>query len=97
MGRPKASVSSQRCEANLARGWCAAAFWYVPAIGLVVGLMWTSARYWLWTPAFLVIGLACLVNARLQPICAGCATSRPRLPDLSSMPAGGLCTGKTAQ
>ncbi|HKS68140.1 MAG TPA: hypothetical protein VJR26_12950 [Candidatus Acidoferrales bacterium] len=38
-------------------------FWCVPAIALVVGLRWTPLLPWLWIPAFLIMGLACLVNA----------------------------------
>ncbi len=30
---------------------------------LVVGVFWSEARVWLWTPALLVAGTACLVNA----------------------------------
>ncbi len=30
---------------------------------LVVGFFWPEARTWLWTPALLVAGAACLVNA----------------------------------
>jgi hypothetical protein len=37
--------------------------WYLPAFALIIGLNWAPARAWLWIPAFLVLGAACLVNA----------------------------------
>jgi len=37
--------------------------WYLPAFALIIGLNWAAARAWLWIPAFLVMGVACLVNA----------------------------------
>ena len=37
--------------------------WYLPAFALIIGLNSAAARAWLWIPAFLVMGVACLVNA----------------------------------
>jgi hypothetical protein len=31
---------------------------------IVAGAFWPAGRFWLWIPAFLVAGGACLVNAR---------------------------------
>jgi len=37
--------------------------WWLPAAAIFVGLSWAEARPWLWIPAFLVMGAACVVNA----------------------------------
>jgi hypothetical protein len=37
--------------------------WCLPTVVLVVGLSWTMLRPWLWIPAFLIMGVGCLVNA----------------------------------
>ena len=37
--------------------------WYLPIALLVVGLNWDRGRVWLWIPAFVVMGVGCLVNA----------------------------------
>jgi hypothetical protein len=37
--------------------------WGVPKGMLVVGIFWSEARGWLWVPALLVAGMACVVNA----------------------------------
>lgn len=37
--------------------------WGVPKGMLVVGILWSQARVWLWVPALLVAGTACVVNA----------------------------------
>lgn len=37
--------------------------WCLPTGALIVGLSLAEARAWLWIPAFLVMGIACLVNA----------------------------------
>lgn len=37
--------------------------WYLPGALLAVGLFWSEARVWLWTPALAVAGVACVVNA----------------------------------
>lgn len=37
--------------------------WCVPIVAVIVGSSWPSIRSWLWIPAFLVMGIGCLVNA----------------------------------
>ena len=37
--------------------------WGLPIILLVVGAIWAEARVWLWTPALLTAGAACIANA----------------------------------
>ena len=37
--------------------------WYIPTILVIVGSSWNRGRVWLWVPAFLVMGVGCLVNA----------------------------------
>ena len=37
--------------------------WYLPSLLLVAGMFWSNGRLWLWTPALLVAGMACVVNA----------------------------------
>lgn len=37
--------------------------WCVPIVAVIVGSSWPSIRSWLWIPAFLVMGVGCLVNA----------------------------------
>lgn len=37
--------------------------WGLPKALLIVGVFWSEARVWLWTPALLVAGTSCLVNA----------------------------------
>jgi hypothetical protein len=56
--------SNQGCQAqDLACGKSAILFWCLPAFALFIGFGWTEARPWLWIPAFLVMGIACVVNA----------------------------------
>jgi hypothetical protein len=38
-------------------------FWCLPIAAVILGFSWASARPWLWIPAFLLMGIACLVNA----------------------------------
>jgi hypothetical protein len=52
-----------RKKADLVCGGSAILLWYLPAFALIIGLNWATARTWLWIPAFLVMGGACLVNA----------------------------------
>jgi hypothetical protein len=49
---------------DLVRSRAALLLWYLPATFVVVGLLWVQARPFLWVPAFAVMGLACLFNAR---------------------------------
>ena len=50
-------------KADLVCGKSAIMLWYLPAFAIIVGLNWAAARAWLWIPAFLVMGVACSVNA----------------------------------
>ena len=38
--------------------------WCVPSLLIVIGIVWSVARSWLWIPSFTVMGLACFMNAR---------------------------------
>jgi len=59
---PPASAAS--CQANdLLCGGRSVLLWCLPAAALIAGLWWSSLRPWLWVPAFLVMGGACLANA----------------------------------
>ena len=48
---------------DLVRGRLAWLLWGLPGLAFVIGAAWTGARVWLWIPALLVAGSACLVNA----------------------------------
>jgi hypothetical protein len=37
--------------------------WYVPGALFLIGVFWSEVRVWLWAPALVVAGTACLVNA----------------------------------
>jgi hypothetical protein len=37
--------------------------WCVPTLALIAGMHWTAWRLWLWIPALLIMGVACVVNA----------------------------------
>lgn len=37
--------------------------WRLPLVLFVIGALWPAARVWLWVPAMVVAGVACLVNA----------------------------------
>ncbi len=37
--------------------------WCLPVLLLVVGIFWSEGRVWLWTPALLGAGIACVANA----------------------------------
>ena len=51
------------CQSNdLASGRSSILLWYLPAVALFLGLAWRNARPWLWIPAFLIMGVGCLVN-----------------------------------
>lgn len=49
---------------DLTCGAAALWLWRVPTLMIVAGAFWPAGRFWLWIPAFLVAGGACLVNAR---------------------------------
>lgn len=38
--------------------------WRLPWLLVVIGALWPAGRLWLWIPAFLVAGSACVANAR---------------------------------
>jgi hypothetical protein len=40
------------------------ALWCIPAAALIAGLSLPGIRFWLWGPSFLVMGIACVANAR---------------------------------
>lgn len=48
---------------DLACGKSAVFLWYIPTLAVFVGLAWTRTLPWLWVPAFLVMGVACVMNA----------------------------------
>src|SRR6266852_737889 len=51
------------CQSNdLASGRSSILLWCLPAVALFLGLAWRNARPWLWIPAFLIMGVRCLVN-----------------------------------
>jgi hypothetical protein len=57
-------VSRQDCQAqDLICGKSAFLLWCLPICAIFVGLGWPEARPWLWVPAFLLMGVACVVNA----------------------------------
>ena len=37
--------------------------WCLPTTVLVAGLSWAKLRPWIWIPAFLIMGVGCLMNA----------------------------------
>ncbi len=52
------------CQANdLTCGRMGLFLWCLPIVAVIVGSSWTNARPWLWIPAFLIMGIACLANA----------------------------------
>ncbi len=54
----------ESCSANdLTQTRIAWLVWRLPAGLLLLGLFWSEFRAWLWTPALVVAGSACLVNA----------------------------------
>lgn len=59
-----ADPGKSSCEKNdLTRGISGIALWCLPTCALLAGLAWASLRSWLWIPALLIMGVACLVNA----------------------------------
>jgi hypothetical protein len=49
---------------DLVAGWSALYLWIVPTVLIVVGALVPPLRTVIWIPAFAVMGLSCLVNAR---------------------------------
>lgn len=61
----KRAVPGQCCEANDFAGQkVGILLWCLPTLAIFLGLTWNVARPWLWIPALLVMGVACVVNAR---------------------------------
>lgn len=48
---------------DLTGGMSALVLWCLPTVALIAGLSLPLVRIWLWIPALLVMGIACLVNA----------------------------------
>lgn len=61
----KSEVVGQCCQANdLVDQESGILLWCLPALAFFLGLTWNAARPWLWIPALLVMGSACVVNAK---------------------------------
>ncbi len=57
-------LSAASCQANdLTCGGRGLFLWGLPIVAVIVGSSWAIARPWLWIPAFLVMGIACVANA----------------------------------
>lgn len=59
----RSPVSTASCRANDLTCGGSGVFLCLPIVAVVVGSSWSSARPWLWIPAFLLMGIACLANA----------------------------------
>ena len=60
----RSAVLSECCDAkDLVRQKTGILLWCVPTIALVAGLSLATLRPWIWIPAFLIMGVGCLVNA----------------------------------
>ncbi|HTQ62156.1 MAG TPA: hypothetical protein VMI32_18165 [Candidatus Solibacter sp.] len=64
--KERSSAVAGACEANdLLRGWkWCLLLWCLPICAVIIGMSWPRGRAWFWIPAFLVMGAACLANAR---------------------------------
>lgn len=51
-------------DRDLVRTRAALLIWCVPAALVFLGVFWAQARVPLWVPSFLVMGSACVVNAK---------------------------------
>jgi hypothetical protein len=58
-----ASATQRSSGTDLTCGLSAIFLWCLPALALIAGMYWPAARTWLWIPAFLIMGAACLANA----------------------------------
>jgi hypothetical protein len=57
-------MNESACQtSDLAAQRIAFFLWGFPALCLLAGLLWPEGRVWLWTPALIVAGTACLLNA----------------------------------
>jgi len=58
-------ATSPCCEPNdLVSQKSGILLWCLPTAALFVGLAWRDKLAWFWIPAFLIMGIGCLVNAR---------------------------------
>ena len=58
------SVDGKGCSPNdLTARKSAWLLWYLPIVLVIVGSSWNRGRVWLWVPAFVVMGVGCLLNA----------------------------------
>ena len=62
--QPNSPGSAASCQPNdLTGSGKGQLFWWLPIAALIVGGSWSRMRPWLWIPALLVMGVACLANA----------------------------------
>jgi hypothetical protein len=60
----RSAILSECCDAkDLVRQKTGILLWCLPTIVLVASLSWATLRPWIWIPAFLIMGVGCLVNA----------------------------------
>lgn len=64
VGEGGSRCAAQGNAEDLACGPAAVWLWRLPTLMIVVGAFWPAGRFWLWIPAFLVAGGACVANAR---------------------------------
>lgn len=53
-----------RYPRDLVGGWWAVLLWCIPTAVIIAGVFLPTVRAALWVPAFTVMGVACVVNAR---------------------------------
>jgi predicted small integral membrane protein len=63
METPNVGTSQSCASSDLADSEIAWLVWRFPAVLLLAGIFWHAARVWLWTPALVVAGVACVFNA----------------------------------
>ena len=57
-------ILSECCDGkDLARQKIGILLWCLPTIALFAGLFLATLRPWIWIPAFLIMGIGCLMNA----------------------------------
>lgn len=62
MGNPCADNSGG--QHDLVSSKLAWLLWYLPLAVFIVGTFWQRGRVWVWTPALLVAGISCVINAK---------------------------------
>ena len=55
---------SAGCKRDLVRGWTACVLWGLPALAIALGVFLPAVRSALWISSFVVMGSACVLNAR---------------------------------